>query len=164
MENRLTVVHMVQGEPYLIRFRENDKGVQYADSIKNTKYDRLSGVSKIINPITKMMAKMFTSLNVDFMGVNLTRDVGGAFANLREDEKHAFAGKVLLPRYHGKVMKAIWSSEMDQERLEQRLVVNNLLQVVSHVNMILVYQQPLLEHGQLEEFIRRHDLKQEQEL
>ena len=116
-KEELSLVHMVQGKPHIIRFKDNDRGRMFARALKNTKYERMNGILKIINPVTRLMARAFTAWNPEFMLANLTRDMQGAFLNLREDEKKAFATKVLDLRRIGGAIKAIWNNEKAMEAM-----------------------------------------------
>ena len=113
--------HMRYGKHVPIYFNKNSsEGLRFVQALKNAKYEPIGPLLKIINPITKLMARTFTSWNIDFMLSNLFKDAGGGFLNLSEDEKKAFAKRVVNLKYLAKVGYAVYQDEKSRKGLAKR--------------------------------------------
>ena len=116
-QDKLSLTHMINGKPYIVRFKETEKGEMFARALKNLKYQQMHPLLKLINPITRLMARAFTSWNPEFMLNNLLRDMQGAFLNLSEDKKKEFAKRVANFKNVSKAIKHIYSHEKAMDAL-----------------------------------------------
>ena len=117
------LIHMANGSPNIIKFntKSGRKGQDFVDSLKNAKYERLTGPMKVMNSVTRFMARMFTSYNPDFMFANAIRDMQTAYFNLGDSKAtKAFTTKVLNPVTIAKMSRRIMKAELDIAAIEKK--------------------------------------------
>ena len=92
--NPLVFTYRKNGEPFYIEMQNNERGMRFASSVKNLRYETLPKFLSGVNAVTRFMASMFTSKNPAFLIPNFFRDLQTAYIHLTEDDKKEFAKNV----------------------------------------------------------------------
>ena len=111
-DDPLVFVYREAGAPTYIKLKATNKGAEMASTMKNLRYQALTDpFLKKANWGTRMLAKLYTSVNPMFIIPNFFRDYGTAFIHLTEDEKRGLTKDALSMPNIAKFGKAIFLAE-----------------------------------------------------
>jgi len=120
--NLLVFTYRKEGEPFYIEMQNNERGMRFASSVKNLRYETLPKFLSGINALTRFMANMFTSKNPAFLIPNFFRDLQTAYIHLTEDDKKEFAKNVFSYKRLKGFMSGILNVEQRKARGEATLL------------------------------------------
>lgn len=98
----------IDGKPHYINF-QGPYGYALARALKNMGASEMNAVLRFVSSLTRITARLATSLNPDFMVANFIRDTGEAFVNLPGGQQKEIAKRFkyhLLPALGG-AMRAL---------------------------------------------------------
>lgn len=120
--NPLVFTYRKNGEPFYIEMQNNERGMRFASSVKNLRYETLPKFLSGVNAVTRFMASMFTSKNPAFLIPNFFRDLQTAYIHLTEDDKKEFAKNVFSYKRLKGFMGGILNVEQRKARGEATLL------------------------------------------